>query len=556
MYMFKNLIKIGLASLMLVFLATSCSDEQQFTSEKTDAKRVDVQVLNNDLAKVRDYVPLYAVIAHRGSTFWTPEETEAAWRWAREMGADYLESDVQCTKDGIVLANHDENLKRTTNIENLFGEEIPANRINFYMGLTYKDGTPCNFTEEDAKAQYGRDMAAFRPFYTLSYYYAELLMLDAGGWFNETSLEQARPAFKAENNGKFDAGTKTIVYSDGQYVSALQDQIAFAEGKKLKREDPTNGNNRRVLKYYVKDEYKGKTLQQIFEAIKAKGEYNPKYMDFIEYDFSDAYEADDKDGGNRPGIYVEFKESWLNPGNMEQRVYDVLKECGWNIITDPATETEFYKAGKVNIGKTNGKVILQTFSFDALRRAKKVFNGQIPMCYLLWISNPPYATDIAIDNPTGYAAFIKWAQDNGAHIIGPAISGAPNNYPEMNQPWQAYMIRKSGMLNHPYSFDTWAQMCKYMGYYNYGWATEFDDLLRLEIPATAYTVVGAPSSVPVYMDGFFTNRTEMSLKYMVENGFRGNAKLPNKFHPGQDYDNSAANVDIPDAVETLKNLGY
>ena len=43
----------------------------------------------------------YAVMAHRGSTFWAPEETESAWRWAREMGADYLESDLQCTKDGV-----------------------------------------------------------------------------------------------------------------------------------------------------------------------------------------------------------------------------------------------------------------------------------------------------------------------------------------------------------------------------------------------------------------------------------------------------------------------
>ncbi len=541
--MFKHLIRMGAAGLTLVALATSCSEEQQFTSEKRDAKRVDVQVLNAELAKVRDYVPLYAVIAHRGSTFWAPEETEASWRWAREMGADYLESDVQCTKDGIVLANHDENLKRTTNIENVFSEAVPTSRVDFYMSL--------GFSRDDAEKQYGRDVAAFRPFYTLSYYYAELLMLDSGSWFNETSLEQARPSFAA-NSGYFDKTTGKIVYSDGLYISAIQDQIAYAEGKRLVRD----ANGRRVLSYKVKDEYKGMTLDQIYNAIKAKGQYKPKYMDFIEYDFANAYEADPQDTGNRPGIYVEFKESWLNPDNMEQRVYDALTECGWNIIEKPATETAFYKGGKVNVGNTNGKVILQTFSFDALRRANDIFKGRVPMCYLLWISEPAYATDIAIDDPTGYAAFIKWAQDNGAHIIGPAISGAPNNYPEMNAPWQAYMIRKSGMINHPYSFDSWAQMCKYMGYYNYDLETEFDDLLRLNIPATAYTASGYPSSVPVYMDGFFTNRTEMSLKYMIENGFRGNAKLPNPFHAGQYYDNSQANVTVPDAIQTLERLGY
>lgn len=278
-------------------------------------------------------------------------------------------------------------------------------------------------------------------------------------------------------------------------------------------------------------------------------------MDFLEYDFDNAYVQDEQDTGNRPGVYIEFKESWLNPGNMEQRVYDILDEEGWNIITKPATETEFYKNGRVNIGNTNGKVILQTFSFDALRRAYDVFRGKLPMCYLLWVSDPPYATDIAYDTPTGYAAFIKWAQDYGATIIGPAISGEPNNYPEMNNPWQAYMIRKSGMLNHPYSFDSYAQISKYMGMWNYGNVTEFDDLLRLHIPATAYSKIG-DQDLPVYMDGSFTNRSEMSLRYMIENGFRCNTNLPNPFHPGKTFDNSQAPHEVPDAVETLERLGY
>ncbi|MBQ9645737.1 MAG: glycerophosphodiester phosphodiesterase [Prevotella sp.] len=542
----KKIYRVGLMGMALLTAFTSCSDEQQFTNEKNDAKRVDVQVLNAELAKVRDYVPLYAVVAHRGSTFWTPEETESAWRWAREMGADYLESDLQCTKDGVVLANHDENLKRTTNIENIFSESVPTTRVKFYQSL--------GFSYDDAFAQYQRDIAAFRPFYTLSYYYAELLMLDAGSWFNESSQEQARASFEAQNDGYFDNAANKIVFSDGQYVSALQDQIAYASGKRLKRD----AQNRRVLNYNIKPEYQGMTLEQIWTAIKEKGEYNAKYMDFIEYHFDDtAYEADPQDTGNRPGIYIEFKESWLNPGNMEQRVYDVLDQQGWNIMTKPASETAFYKSGKVNVGNTNGKVILQTFSFDALRRAYDVFKGKVPMCYLLWTSDPAYATDIAYTTPTGYAAFIKWAQDYGSHIIGPAISGAPNNYPEMNCPWQAYMIRKSGMLNHPYSFDSYAQMTKYMGYYNYGWDTEFDDLLRLNVPKTQYTTfAGETSSNPVYMDGFFTNRTEMSLLYMIENGFRCNAKLPNPFHPGQTYDNSQAPSTVPDAVETLQRLGY
>ena len=89
---------IGCGSMLLTLPA--CSDEQQFTDNNTDAKRIEVQHITPEMAKVRDYVPLYAVVAHRGSTFWAPEETEAAWRWAREMGADYLESDMQATNPG------------------------------------------------------------------------------------------------------------------------------------------------------------------------------------------------------------------------------------------------------------------------------------------------------------------------------------------------------------------------------------------------------------------------------------------------------------------------
>jgi glycerophosphoryl diester phosphodiesterase len=181
------------------------------------------------------------------------------------------------------------------------------------------------------------------------------------------------------------------------------------------------------------------------------------------------------------------------------------------------------------------------------------------MCYLLWTGDN-YATDLNYATPTGYADFINYSLENGAHILGPAISGAPNNYPEMNKPWQAYMIRKSGMLNHPYSFDSYAQMSKYMGYYTdyygQGNTTEFDDLLSLTIPATSYTNFTGSKSVPVYLDGYFTNRTEISLRYMLENGFRGNANLPNPFHAGQKYDNSQAPTTVPDAEATLTRLGY
>ena len=380
---------------------------------------------DNNLLDVNRNVPAYAVMAHRGSTYWAPEETESAWRWAREMGADYLESDLQCTKDGVILANHDDNLRRTTDIEEVFGCDVPATRRDLYLSL--------GFSEADADAQLAVDREGFKPFYAASYYYAELLMLDAGGWFNAANPGRARPAF---------AGS--------QYVSALQDQIAYAEGKRLRRD----GDGRRVLPWHLKSTCEGKTLAEI-RADAAEG---GKYMEILEYDFSGAYEADPADSGHRPGIYIEFKEPDVNPVDMEQRVYDILDAAGWNIITSPASETEFYKDGLVQVGKTAGKVILQTFSPASLIRANAVFKGRLPMCFLLWPPCPEEIPGGDLDTPEGFQAILDWAKAGGASISGPSISGAPNNYAELNEEWQARLVRAAGMLNHPYSFDSVEQM--------------------------------------------------------------------------------------------------
>jgi glycerophosphoryl diester phosphodiesterase len=54
-------------------------------------------------------------IAHRGASFDYPENTMLAFQRALEMGVDYLEVDVQLTRDGEVVVMHDPRLDRTTN---------------------------------------------------------------------------------------------------------------------------------------------------------------------------------------------------------------------------------------------------------------------------------------------------------------------------------------------------------------------------------------------------------------------------------------------------------
>lgn len=54
-------------------------------------------------------------IAHRGGTLAAPENTLAAFQKGIEQGADWLEFDVQMTKDGALVVIHDVTVDRTTN---------------------------------------------------------------------------------------------------------------------------------------------------------------------------------------------------------------------------------------------------------------------------------------------------------------------------------------------------------------------------------------------------------------------------------------------------------
>ena len=103
-------------------------------------------------------VPRPAIIAHRGASYFAPEETAPAYLLAREMGVDYLELDLQRTKDGVLVALHDDDLRRTTNIAEVF----PGRETDTVDKFTF----------------------------------AELQSLDAGSWFNTRFPDLARPSFK------------------------------------------------------------------------------------------------------------------------------------------------------------------------------------------------------------------------------------------------------------------------------------------------------------------------------------------------------------------------
>jgi glycerophosphoryl diester phosphodiesterase len=56
------------------------------------------------------------VIAHRGASGYRPEHTLAAYELAIEQGADFIEPDVVSTRDGVLVARHENEISGTTDV--------------------------------------------------------------------------------------------------------------------------------------------------------------------------------------------------------------------------------------------------------------------------------------------------------------------------------------------------------------------------------------------------------------------------------------------------------
>lgn len=89
-----------------------------------------------------EYVRRVEVTAHRGSVEKAPENTMAAFIKAKEDGADFIELDVQESKDKELIIMHDSNFKRTTgvdkNVWELTLEEIKELDAGSYFSKSFK----------------------------------------------------------------------------------------------------------------------------------------------------------------------------------------------------------------------------------------------------------------------------------------------------------------------------------------------------------------------------------------------------------------------------------
>jgi glycerophosphoryl diester phosphodiesterase len=81
-------------------------------------------------------------IAHRGASFYAPENTFPAFQKALEMKADLIELDVTLTRDKVPVVFHDEKLHRTTNgkgdVQNYFERELNELDAGNWFSSEYK----------------------------------------------------------------------------------------------------------------------------------------------------------------------------------------------------------------------------------------------------------------------------------------------------------------------------------------------------------------------------------------------------------------------------------
>jgi glycerophosphoryl diester phosphodiesterase len=64
------------------------------------------------------------VVAHRGASAYAPENTLPSYELAIKQGADYVEQDLQITRDGVLVCCHDLVLNRVTNVEQVFPDRF------------------------------------------------------------------------------------------------------------------------------------------------------------------------------------------------------------------------------------------------------------------------------------------------------------------------------------------------------------------------------------------------------------------------------------------------
>lgn len=99
------------------------------------------------------------VFGHRGASGHMPEHTLASYRLAISMGADYIEPDLVMTKDGVLVARHENEISGTTDVAKKFPNRKTTKKVD---GKEITGWFIEDFTLKEVKTLRANERLAFR----------------------------------------------------------------------------------------------------------------------------------------------------------------------------------------------------------------------------------------------------------------------------------------------------------------------------------------------------------------------------------------------------------
>jgi glycerophosphoryl diester phosphodiesterase len=102
--------------------------------------------------------PRPLIIGHRGASGHRPEHTIEGYRLAAQMGADFIEPDLVSTKDGVLIARHENEIGGTTDVADRFPDRKRTKTID---GQSVTGWFTEDFTLAEIKTIRARERLAF-----------------------------------------------------------------------------------------------------------------------------------------------------------------------------------------------------------------------------------------------------------------------------------------------------------------------------------------------------------------------------------------------------------
>jgi glycerophosphoryl diester phosphodiesterase len=123
------------------------------------AAAVAIGVMTSMLASSPTGAPTPIIIGHRGIAGRRPEHTIEGYRLAAESGADFIEPDLVPTKDGVLIARHENEIGGTTDVAARFPDRQRTKTID---GMSITGWFSEDFTLAEIKTLRAKERLPFR----------------------------------------------------------------------------------------------------------------------------------------------------------------------------------------------------------------------------------------------------------------------------------------------------------------------------------------------------------------------------------------------------------